>query len=491
VIEDEREPATRGDDEPTDPGAVEREPDVPAELERRWHESGARWAADLAHRQTRRSWLVPLLAVPTAQIAVASRVPPAFLLLSPDELESVRERARTVLAAADRSGADPGADLTADEALAALDLALSDRGLLSQVFALTRVTAELLGLPAGLAGEGLVRRLAQAITERPEPPAWLAVLALPLLDDLTREDKGREFVPLPHAFFTPIARAFDRRCYELGLRSWASALSHAATVWTAGTWHDALLAYSMGTVPSMLAGFLERTGPSERLPSAGQAPRSDSGGTRSRRRDGAERELVRLREELAAAREQVEAARREAAAARLREAELIHARDRAQSRVGELTARTEELARRLHESQSQLQAERATLRRLSAAAAPEAPEPAPVSPAPLPDALLRGRTVFFFTGQERGAAARAQADALRALGAEDVRLYEFRQGRPGPDAFPAGAVVVVDVRFVGHQHTVDIEARVRRSDVIYVPLQAGEGGLAARLAERLAGGGQT
>jgi hypothetical protein len=108
----------------------------------------------------------------------------------------------------------------------------------------------------------------------------------------------------------------------------------------------------------------------------------------------------------------------------------------------------------------------------------------------LPGDLLKGRTVFFFTGQPRTAAARAQAEALRALGPDDVRLYDLRQGRPGPDVFPPRSVVVVDTRFARHHHTDELEARVRRSEVTYVALKAGEGGLAARLAERLAGSDQ-
>jgi hypothetical protein len=115
--------------------------------------------------------------------------------------------------------------------------------------------------------------------------------------------------------------------------------------------------------------------------------------------------------------------------------------------------------------------------------------PAPVPPPPLPDDLLRGRTVFLFTGDERAAAARLQAESLRPLGGDDVRLYDLHQGRPGPDVFPAGSIVVVDTRFVGHKHSAEIEARVRRSpaDVVYVPLRGGEGGLATRLVERLKG----
>ena len=111
----------------------------------------------------------------------------------------------------------------------------------------------------------------------------------------------------------------------------------------------------------------------------------------------------------------------------------------------------------------------------------------PVPAEPLPADLLRGRTVFFFTGQPRSAAARAQAESLRALGPEKIRLYEVRHGARGPEAFPPGSVVVVDTRFVGHSHTNEIEARIRRSDgVEYFALQAGEGGLARKLADRLA-----
>lgn len=199
------------------------------------------------------------------------------------------------------------------------------------------------------------------------------------------------------------------------------------------------------------------------------------------------RELTRLREALAAARSQAESARVDAASARRREAELVQARDRAQVGLTELRRRYEEQERQLRAAEGMVRALEATLSRVRQDSTLPKSAPAPVELPPLPNDLLRGRTVFFFTGQERPAAARAQADSLRALGASDIRLYDVRQGQPGPDVFPPGSVVVVDTRFVGHRHTDELEARVRRSDVVYVPLQAGEGGLAAKLAQRLGG----
>ena len=94
--------------------------------------------------------------------------------------------------------------------------------------------------------------------------------------------------------------------------------------------------------------------------------------------------------------------------------------------------------------------------------------------------------VFLFTGADRGVAVQAQTAALRGLGASKVRVYDLRRGRPGPDLFPAGSVVVVDIRFAGHSQTEEIEARARRSEsVTFVLVQAGGGGLAAKLVERL------
>src|SRR5436309_1654591 len=203
-----------------------------------------RWVANLSRHQPRRSWMVPLLAVPIGQVVTERNVPRSFFVYGEDVLNAARELGQAVLAIAERVTTDPEAQLTDDEAADVLELVLAHRAVLLQVLSSPSMVAELLSLPAGLAGDGLVRRLAKAIAERPEPPGRLAVLAASLLVELVDVARDRDYVPLPHSSFLAISRSLDLRCYQLGLRSWADGLRHAAAIWTAETWHGLLLGFA-------------------------------------------------------------------------------------------------------------------------------------------------------------------------------------------------------------------------------------------------------
>jgi hypothetical protein len=474
------------DDADPAPGSPDPTPEpegTPAPARRGGDPADAGWAAEVMRRNTRRTWLAPLLAVPIAQIAVEREIPGSFLPVGDLDLQVAREIAVNVLQAVDRVVASPDADLTDLEALDVLLLSLEYRTLLYQVVGFKGIIEELIGLPDGLSGEALVRRLARCVGERPEAPGRLAVFVSTLLEHLIAAD--RDYLPLPHSSFVEISRAFDRRCYALGLKTWADALRHASAMWTPPTWQGILMAHSAGAFKLVVQKLSTWDPPRPGAPSV--APRENR---RSRRRAAREDpELVRLRDELESARKEAESARAEAALVRRREEELIRARGRAQAHAAELDARSGEMEDELEKTRRELRTALATLRRLQGPPIPEAPLPAPVAPPALPADLLRGKIVFLFSGEERAVAARLQAETLRTLGGEDVRVYDLHQGRPGPDVFPEGSIVVVDTRFVGHAHTEEIEARVRRSPpgVIFVPLRGGEGGLAARLAERLKG----
>jgi hypothetical protein len=91
--------------------------------------------------------------------------------------------------------------------------------------------------------------------------------------------------------------------------------------------------------------------------------------------------------------------------------------------------------------------------------------------------LLKGRDVFYFTGQVRRAAAESAGESLRALGPRDVRKFCVHKGSLGPETFPPRAVVVLDIRFVSHKHSITIEDRARRSGAEYVRVNSGKGGL--------------
>ncbi|MBA3585681.1 MAG: hypothetical protein H0W36_14395, partial [Gemmatimonadetes bacterium] len=134
-------------------------------------------------------------------------------------------------------------------------------------------------------------------------------------------------------------------------------------------------------------------------------------------------------------------------------------------------------------------------RRLAAHMPPAEPDPAPepessvqaslATEPELPATLLAGRPVFFFTGELRRSSAEATAGSLRALGAKEVRTFCLRQGSHGPEAYPPGAVVLVDIRFLGHSQSGLIEDRAHRSGARFLTVRAGKGGLARTVAAAL------
>jgi len=93
--------------------------------------------------------------------------------------------------------------------------------------------------------------------------------------------------------------------------------------------------------------------------------------------------------------------------------------------------------------------------------------------------------VFLFTGQLRAAVAAEMGRELERIGAEDPQVHCVHKGTLGPETFPEDAVVVMDLRFLGHKHSERIEARARRSGASYLPVKSGKGGLARAVAEAL------
>ncbi len=104
----------------------------------------------------------------------------------------------------------------------------------------------------------------------------------------------------------------------------------------------------------------------------------------------------------------------------------------------------------------------------------------------LPATLHAGREVFFFTGEERRSSAEATARSLHELGAREIRTYCFRKGRgEGPDPFPPGSLVVVDIRWLGHSQSGPILDRAERNGVDHLAVRSGKGNLARAVAAGL------
>ena len=147
----------------------------------------------------------------------------------------------------------------------------------------------------------------------------------------------------------------------------------------------------------------------------------------------------------------------------MREAELVQARDRALSRVEALETTRARLERELVEVRhrfDELSPSRAGAVELAESTSEERSETPAIltgihaDDTSLPATLLAGREVFFFTGEERRSSAEATARSLHELGAREIRTYCLRKGRgEGPDPFPPGSLVVVDIRWLGHSQS--------------------------------------
>jgi hypothetical protein len=108
---------------------------------------------------------------------------------------------------------------------------------------------------------------------------------------------------------------------------------------------------------------------------------------------------------------------------------------------------------------------------------------------PLPATFLAGREVYFFTGDVRRSSAEETARSLRELGASGIRthcLQSRKGGIDGPDSFPAGSLVVVDIRWLGHSQSRPILDRAERNWVEHLVVRSGKGGLARVVAAALA-----
>ena len=95
--------------------------------------------------------------------------------------------------------------------------------------------------------------------------------------------------------------------------------------------------------------------------------------------------------------------------------------------------------------------------------------------------MLAGLNIVLCTGQDRAGVREAMADALREVGAE-VIVYEANGKLP--DRFPAGAVVVCDVTFVGHAACDRVRAAAERNDLDLHVVRAGPGGIVRAVAQR-------
>ena len=290
------------------------------------------------------------------------------------------------------------------------------------------------------------------------------------------------FFPRFDGSHSTITRAVDRHLQDTGVSTWEDALALAHRFWSGAGWRD------LGIWQARTLHLVETD---ESIKTESDREREEM--ETQRRRHRAERKRLQqaagqAQEELRhlrPLRSKVEGLRAEVERLRNREAELVQSRDRALARAKALESANSDLERDCRES-------RVLLARLMP---PPEPKPEPEILAgtslveePEPQGTpLAGRAVFFFTGELRRSSAEATAQSLRALGAEEIRTFCLRQGSDGPDIYPPEALVVVDIRFVGHSQSGRIEDRAARSGAQFLAVRSGKGSLARTVAHELAG----
>lgn len=453
----------------------------PSPAEKAWSvesvEGRERWAERAVREQIRLSWLVPFVALPVAMLATEpftnwGRTPTA-------DDERLAALGRWFLHRVDAHDAP----YTAAEAERLIELAWLGQPLLADAF-VPESAAELLDMPADLRGQALVRKLADALKATPLDPA-LAAFAAAVLLDLDAHLGKRFLFPKPDAIYNPAMNAIDARLRDAGVTTLEGGLAVARRWWGWSGW----LALHMAERPAIrdleAALVPPEPGAAKAAPSVEELQRElASLRPRAESADRLTRELSALQSRAAG----VERAERELAEARQREAKAVAARDRAQTRIENLEAELEGVRRELALARARVgDVERLAeeLAAVKAAADESETEATPPDAAPLPAELLQGREVFLFTGQLRGAVMAAMGRELGRIGAADPRVLNPHKGTWGPERFPAGAVVVMDLRFVGHNQSEILEERARLSGAVYVPVKSGVGGLARAVAETL------
>lgn len=435
--------------------------------------------------RARDTWLIPLVAVPLGELALSALYSDEVVRgLTGHDPVRVKQDARRLEAIFGNDEGRENGELSDAEALLLVEFTYELRALLQGVLHPAPILLGGIGIPDDMRGDPLIRRLAAWIPAAPLPLPLTALLTCHMLSVTVTQD--RDFVPpTQHARYGACHRAMAGRVADAGIKTWHAALTAARDYWKSSGWLD-LCRWQQEAMNHYVAESATR----EDAARAAEQERRD----REVRRHRDERKRLRAAatasqdelRKLRSAGKEAELARKEVQKLKLREAELTQARDRAQEQV----ARLEASVRTLEQANKEL--------RYRLAPYLPSPMPPPVQPAPtqpqvpeetIPADLLKGRQVFYFTGQVRKADAESAAESLRPLGPRDIRTYCVQKGSLGPETFPAKALVVLDVRFMAHKHSIAIEGRARRSGVEYLRVNSGKGGLARAVVAGLDGSG--
>jgi hypothetical protein len=113
-----------------------------------------------------------------------------------------------------------------------------------------------------------------------------------------------------------------------------------------------------------------------------------------------------------------------------------------------------------------------------------------VDAAPSPDAIFAGRHVYLFTGAESAGMRREMGRAFERHGATSEVFDGNRLTDLGPERFERDALVVIETRNLCHAANDLLLERARASGAWYFVGPSGAAGLARKVAERWARGGQ-
>ena len=302
------------------------------------------------------------------------------------------------------------------------------------------------------------------LNSRP-PPSWTESVLITLLATSYTTDRGG--VPFLGKGARVFRVALADRLRREGLVTWPRVLSAAVNDWTAPTL-ERLARHLANAGDAAIHFILDQRDRDEAAAAAGpgvipgdaERPADDAAGTATTGSDDGES---------AAAEQLVQEAVAEIDHWRLqrdrvqRERDLFAGRDaRSRSRAESLERERDEARRASERLERDLRTTREERDRLAERlAATEAIAEGAVSAAPPAD-LLAGRRVLLFTGVDNADARTALAKGFWDLGAAQVDCYWTDKAR-GPDAFPAEAIIVADVTFMGHSDWDLIQDRVRSS----------------------------
>jgi hypothetical protein len=104
--------------------------------------------------------------------------------------------------------------------------------------------------------------------------------------------------------------------------------------------------------------------------------------------------------------------------------------------------------------------------------------------APPPADCFAGRRILLFTGAQAADTREAMRSSFFEFGAQQVDCYYIDKDR-GPDSYPQGSLVVVDVTYMPHTVRDPIVNRARTSGVRCFPCRRGASLIAQEVAARL------